>query len=238
MDKKKSFLNISSGVLFRIAILFFTVYCRRCLIRTLGNDANGVLSLFVSVIGVLSVAELGVGGAIVFSMYAPIIRGDTDEVSALYYLYRRWYTMIAACIFVGGLAFMPFLPRLAKDYQLKENLYAAFFIQLVYVVFSYFYSDRVSLINAHKDNYITVTLSSGAQICKAILQIVILFFVPSLYLYLLAPFLMEIFQYIFLYRYTNRRYGEILSEKRKKNRVNEETRKVINRNIRAVFMAL
>ena len=67
MDKRRSVLNVVLSVFSRLILLFAGVYVRRLLIRYIGNDVNGLNSLYSSIIEMLSVAELGVGSAIVFS---------------------------------------------------------------------------------------------------------------------------------------------------------------------------
>ena len=36
-------------------------------------------SLYISIIGVLAVAELGIGESIIFSMYEPIVKNDSKK---------------------------------------------------------------------------------------------------------------------------------------------------------------
>lgn len=59
------------------------------MIQYIGNDANGLSSLYISIIGFLTVAELGVGEAITFCMYKPIVEENQDKVAALYTLFKK-----------------------------------------------------------------------------------------------------------------------------------------------------
>ena len=106
MDKKKSFLNVSVSVISRILLLGAAFIIRRLLIRYIGNDVNGLNSLYTSIIGMLSVAELGIGSAINYSMYKPIVESDKKKVAALYGLYQRLYRIIGGVILAGGLLVM------------------------------------------------------------------------------------------------------------------------------------
>ena len=76
MDRKRSVLNVGVALLSKVILLITALFVRRLLIQYIGNTVNGLNSLYASIIGVLSVAELGVGSAITFSMYSPIISGD------------------------------------------------------------------------------------------------------------------------------------------------------------------
>ncbi|MBR5817954.1 MAG: hypothetical protein IKY62_04850, partial [Clostridia bacterium] len=102
MDKKRGLLNISVSIFSKLLILVFTLITRRLIIHCVGNEINGISSLYTSIIGFLTVAELGVGTAIAFSMYAPIVNGESEKVNALYRLYRKLYYIVAGVMLVGG----------------------------------------------------------------------------------------------------------------------------------------
>ena len=91
LDKKKGLLNVFISVSFRIILLFAAIFVRRYLIKYVGNEVNGINSLYLSIIGFLSVAELGIGNAITFCMYRPIVEKEWDKVSALYQLLKKLY---------------------------------------------------------------------------------------------------------------------------------------------------
>ena len=117
MDKKKGLLNVSVSIGFKVLLLAINIVSRRFLIQYVGNEVNGLNSLYLSILDFLSIAELGVGSAITFCMYKPIVAGDTNKVSALYGLFTKLYILVGCIIFVCGCALMPVLPYLAKDYE-------------------------------------------------------------------------------------------------------------------------
>lgn len=53
----------------------------------------GLNSLFTSVLQVLNLAELGVGSAMVYSMYKPIAEDDKVKICALMKLYKSYYNV-------------------------------------------------------------------------------------------------------------------------------------------------
>ena len=70
MAQKRSLLNVITALFFKLVLFVGSFLVRRYLIRFIGNDINGINSLYISIIGVLSVAELGIGDAIIFCMYS------------------------------------------------------------------------------------------------------------------------------------------------------------------------
>ena len=160
MDKKRGLLNVIVSIMFKVLLLVGAILVRRYLIKYIGDEVNGLNSLYTSIIGFLAVAELGVGSAITFCMYKPIVEWDNDKVSALYHLFTKLYLIIGAVIFVVGCALIPLLPYLAADYQnVDQNVYLTFFLMLVSVVVTYLFSSKTSLINAYKNNYITTIIT-------------------------------------------------------------------------------
>ena len=155
MDKKKSILNISVSISFKIVTVIMAIWVKRILIQTCGNEVNGLNALYGSIIGFLAVAELGVGSAISFCMYKPIVEGEQDKVAALYHLFRRVYLVIGGVILAAGLILTPFIRYFARDYALIDvNFYTTFLLSLVAVVISYLFGAKTALINAYKNNYI------------------------------------------------------------------------------------
>ena len=60
------------GIIFRGVNILFPFINRTAVLYILGNSYLGLNSLFSSILGILNLAELGVGSAIVYSMYKPI----------------------------------------------------------------------------------------------------------------------------------------------------------------------
>ena len=61
---------------------------RTAMIYLMGVEYLGLNSLFTSILQVLNLAELGVGSAMVYSMYKPIANDDETTICALLSLYR------------------------------------------------------------------------------------------------------------------------------------------------------
>lgn len=234
MDKKKSLLNVSFSVAFRIAILIVNILVRRYLINYIGNAVNGLNSLYASILDFLAVAELGVGTAITFCMYKPIVDGDNDKVSAFYHLFTKLYLIIGGIILVAGCAVMPFLPLLAKGYaDVEVNLYLTFGFVLVAVVTTYIFSSKTSLINAYKNNYVTTTVYSVSILLQCIVQIVVVIFTHSFVWFLVCRIFASIAQWLATEFIARAKYGYIIKNKQK---ADAETKKEVVKNVKAMFM--
>lgn len=233
MDRQKSKLNITVSVLFRIVTSCLVIFVRRQLIQICGNEANGLNSLYISIVGFLAVAELGVGSAITYSMYRPIVDGDRDKVSALYFLYRKLYRFIGFVILAVGLLLTPFIHYFARDYaQLDVDFHLTFLLMLASCVISYFYSAKSALLIAHKNNYLAVAIESGGLVLQYILQMLSLTLVGTFEAYLICRILTALCQWIITELVVRRKYGDIL---RNKQTLEPETRREVVKNILAMF---
>lgn len=234
MDKKRSLINIIVSITFKIIILIAGLFTRRFLIQYVGEGVNGLNSLYVSVIGFLSVAELGIGSAITFCMYKPIVNKENDKVAALYHLFRKIYVVIGVIVAVAGCIIMPFLKYLAKGYEnINVNLYLTFGLMLISVVLSYFYSAKTSLINAYKNNFIATTINSLALILQYGLQIMILCSTKSFVWYLVCQIFATVVQWIVTNIVAAVKHKDILSNKQN---IDDETKKEVVKNVKAMFM--
>lgn len=234
MDKKRGIINVTISIIFKLILLVMNILVRRFLIKYIGNEINGLNSLYISILDFLSVAELGVGSAITFCMYKPIVEGDNDKVSALYGLFTKLYLIIGAIILVGGCALMPALPYLAKDYKSVDvNLYLTFGLMLVSVVLSYLFSSKTSLINAYKNNYITTTISSGGMLLQCAMQITVLVLTKSFVWFLVCRIGAIALQWVATEIIVRIKHKDII---RNRQRVDSETKKEVTKNVKAMFM--
>lgn len=233
MDKKKGLLNVFVSIVFKFLLLAGNILVRRFLILYIGNEINGLNSLYISILDVLSVAELGVGTAITFCMYEPIVNGDNKTVSSLYRLFTKLYLIIGAIIFAGGLIVMPFLPYLAKDYTLDINLYWTFLLMLISICITYFFGAKTSLINAYKNNYITAIISSGGKIVEYALQLLVLFLTKSFIWFLACRIVSSLLQWLATEIVARKNYSFILNTREK---ISPEEKRKVSLNVRAMFM--
>lgn len=235
MDKKRSILNVAVSIAFKCLLLFVSLLARRFLITFIGNEANGINSLYSSIVGVLSVAELGIGEAIVFCMYKPIVNGDEEKVAAFYNLFKRIYFAIGAIIAVAGCLLMPFLPYLANGYEaIDVNLYVTFALMLASTVLTYFFSAKTSLMNAYRDNYIATTISSCGLLLQHLLQIVVLWKTKSFVWYFVCGIVSGAAQWFVSETIVKKKYPTIVSKPTLK--VDGEDKRNVVKNVKALFM--
>ena len=123
--------NIVFDGTLEMANLLFPFVIRSVMLHCLGTEYLGLNGLFKSLLTFLNLAELGVGSAMVFSMYKPIAEDDTRTICALLRLYRTLYRIIGLVIAMLGLLLIPVLPGLIKgDVPAGMNLYVLYLSSL------------------------------------------------------------------------------------------------------------
>lgn len=184
---KNAMRNMMYGLLQKMVNLVMPFLTRTIVIYTLGTEYLGLGSLFASVLQVLNLAELGVGSAMIYSMYRPIAEGDKKKVCALMALYRNYYRIIGLVILLAGILAVPVLPQLIKkDIPPELNLYVLYGINLAGTVISYWlFAYRNSLLYAHQRND-CIDKTSAIVICiQQVLQMSGLLLFHDYYLYFL-----------------------------------------------------
>lgn len=101
---------------------------RTIFIWFLGVEYLGLNGLFASLIGFLSLADLGIGPALTYALYKPIHDNDTNKIAALLHLYKKAYSIIASVVAIIGLSFIPFL-----SFFIHKNITP--FLVTIYILF-------------------------------------------------------------------------------------------------------
>ncbi len=173
---KNAFLNTFFGLINKIITLVCPFVVRTVFIKTLGMEYLGLNSLFGSIMNVLSIAELGVGSAIVFSMYSAIAKQDNETMCALMNLYKKAYRVIGSIILTVGLVITPLVPFLVKGTTPKAvSIYVVYVIHLLSTVLGYFmFAYRSCLLTAFQKSYVISNVASLSSFVVYVLQILFL----------------------------------------------------------------
>lgn len=114
------------GILSQIVVCVLSLFSRRVMIDTIGVEGVGLNAFLTSIITMLSLAELGIGTAIVYHMYLPLANGDTVQIKRLMNFYKTVYRAIAAAILVLGLILLPFMPKMAAIQAIQKDIFRLF----------------------------------------------------------------------------------------------------------------
>ncbi len=181
-----SMLNILTGLGGYVLNTILGFLCRMVFVRYLAEDYLGVNGLFTNVIAMLSLAELGVGGAIVYALYKPLAEHDEGKIASLVQFYGKAYRIIGIVVAGIGTLLIPFLDFIIQSPpNIQESIYLLYVINLFNTASTYFFSYRSSLIIAAQQNYIVTGLNYLVTIVQSILQMIALRVTHNYLFYLL-----------------------------------------------------
>ena len=232
---KNAFRNAKFGLILKIYQIVAPFALRTAIIYKLGVQYVGLSSLFTSILSVLSLAELGVGAAMVFSMYKPIAEDDTETICALMKLYKTYYRIIGFVILIISLIIVPFLPKLISG-TIPDgvNLYIIYAISVTSTVLSYWlFAYKSCLFTAHQRGDISSKISLLICTLTYILQFISLFLFESYYIYLFSGVITQIIQNIISSKVVDRIYPNYKA----KGKIPKKIKNQINQKVRDLFTA-
>lgn len=232
---KNASRNAVFGVWLKLYQVLIPFFMKTAIVSYLGMDYLGLNGLFTSILQVLNLAELGVGSAMVFSMYKPIAEDDTKTVRALLSLYRKYYRWIGNIIAVVGICLVPFLPKIIHGSMPDDmNLYVLYLLNLSSVVLSYwFMSYKSSILTACQRNDVISKVMLLTETVKYVLQFLVLVLFKSYYLYVAVMVITQILCNLLTAWMADKMYPEYRAE----GELPKEAVSGIHRRIRDLFTA-
>lgn len=228
--------NIVFGQIGNLITQILNFVLRTIFIDYLGDTLNGVNALYTSILSVLSLAELGIGTALSYSLYKPVAGKDYEKVKSYMQFYKKVYQIIGVVIAAAGLMLSPFLPWLVRqpDGVTLRDLTLYYYIFLFNTASSYFVAYKYSLVNAEQKNYIQTNILTVTKMITVSLQIVAVLVTGNFYIYLLTAAGVELIQKIFVTVYFNRKYP-FLKDKDVRKLSKEETGEIATKTKALVF---
>lgn len=229
-----SVLNIITGLGGYALNTVLGLVCRMVFTRTLSAEYLGVSGLFTNILSMLSLAELGIGSAIVYALYKPLAVDDKEKVASLVKFYGQCYRVIGVVVAVIGVALMPFLHLLIDEPNIQENIYLLYGLYLFNAASTYFFSYRASLLMAAQQNYIVTGINYIITVAQSVLQIIWLFATHHYIGYLIIQCVCG-FVYNIVVSYIAKKEYPYIAENNPKPLDNDE-KESLSRNIRALVI--
>lgn len=231
---KRTLNNAIFNLIYYIAQIVLKFVIQAVFVNVLSKEYLGINGLYTNILTLLSVAELGIGNAIVFSMYKPISENDIEKINRLFTLYKKMYLIIILIISVLGFGLLPFLPYLIESGTevLNVNIYIVYIIFLVNSILGYFIAHRRSLIFAYQRNDVESKVSTVRLIILNILQLLSLILFKSYYIYIILYPISTIIESISVYFISKKMFPNIHIVKGK---LDNATQKEVKTNIIALI---
>lgn len=231
---ENSIKNSSLGIITQISNILLGVIVRTFFIHYLEKAYLGVNGLFTNVLTMLSLAEMGVGAAIVYNMYKPIADSDYKQIAKLMNLYKKAYFVIGCIVGVIGICLIPVIPYIIKDDSSIKNLTFIYVLYLSNTVASYFFAYKRSIFSADQRDRVLQLFKLITHIIRSILQVAVLIIFKNFILYLFIQIASTIIENIVISAFADKCYP-FLKEYKQENLTKQE-RKPIFDDIKALFI--
>lgn len=193
--------------------MLFQFVGRSVFIYVLGKEYLGVNGLFTNILTMLSFAELGIGSAMIFSMYKPLAVGDTEKLKSIMRLYRKAYSVIGAVIAVAGICVIPFLGMIIGETpDIPENITVLYLLFLANSVISYFFVYKKSIITADQKLYVINLYQEFTSIIQVLAQCAVLLLTGNYILYLIIQILCTLLNNLWTAHKANKMYPYLKEE--------------------------
>lgn len=228
--------NVFAVVVTQILTLLFAFGNRTVFIHLLGKEYLGIDGLFTSILTIFSLAELGIGHALIFSLYAPIANNDTPKAQQYLTLYKKAYHCIFSVILVAGLLLMPFLKDIvnADIDSLGINIYIVYILFLLNTLSSYILAYRQAVLVVKQRQRIVSVWQTAGKLLVYLLECLVLLASGSYYIFLAIRVIGNYFIAIKISSIAKKRYPELCETSSKS--LSKDEIKRISKNVYALFI--
>ncbi|MDR0885054.1 MAG: hypothetical protein LBN22_01600 [Clostridiales Family XIII bacterium] len=209
MNKTTHALNNSIiNTLIQLANIVIKFAMQTALIKFMGAAYIGINGLCTNILGVLSLAELGIGAAIILELYKPLATDNKPQIIVFMKLYKKVY-LIIGCIILGlGLIITPFVELFVKG-ESVPYFHVIFFLFVLNSASSYFFAYKRILLSANQQDYRNrINMFIFDLICVP-LQIVALYFMHNFIVFILIRVIFTFLTNIAISRTVDKQYPYI-----------------------------
>lgn len=214
MRLQNSARNVKAAWLLQLVHILSQFISRTVIIKVLTIEYVGLSGLFSNVLMMLSLAELGIGEAIIFSMYGPIARSEKENIGAIMGFYKKVYIFVGMFIMIAGLAITPWIDFFIKEMPDIPEIYRIYALYVINSSVSYFFSYKAAFITANQNNSVVVINNGLWEIGMVAAQVIVLFTTGNYIIYMLIGILFVLLRNISISSIADKRYP-FLKEKNK-----------------------
>ena len=186
-------------------ILGFVI--RKIFIKYLGITYLGYNSVFINILQMLNLADMGIGVAITSYLYKPLADNDKKRIIAIMSIYKKLYTILGFVVLGVAIIASFFLNILIPDANCGIwYLRILFYINLAGVVSTYFLAYKRTLLIADQKAYLTNIIDTVIYFVIAILQLILLVVYPNYIIYLILNIAKNIISNIIISIKVNKDY--------------------------------
>lgn len=233
MRTRKALINSIINILSFFVAFIPNIILRKTFLDSLGSDILGLSSLYTNIIGWISIVEMGVGTAIVYSLYKPFADNDQNEIRAYIRFYGELYKKIGLIVLGAGVLISPCIRFFIKGNIDLKLATIGFLIYLLNSFLTYMFTHRLCILNVAQEEFKITIGTTISKLLIAIIQFVFLKFKPNFLIYALIQVVVNLIYYIIINIYITRKYQWLNSGE---GTLDGEVKNNLLNNVKALFM--
>jgi O-antigen/teichoic acid export membrane protein len=229
----KSIKNLQVAWIGQFLNIFAKFIMRRVFVRYISDDYLGLDAVFTNIIGLMNLAELGIGSAVYYALYKPLAEHDEDGVLGVMQLLGKVYRTIAWILLGVGIALMSLLTVIAPEAKDLPYAHLLFAFYIANTCVSYLFSYKGLLASADQKNYIQLSNHYFFIVGLNLTQIFVIYFTRNFVVYAAVQSLFTIAEGISLSLIMDKKYpilkrkDKIILPKAVTNRIWSDVRKIV-----------
>ena len=214
--------------------IFITFAYRTVFLMFLSKEYLGINGLFTNILQLFSLAELGIGSAITYSMYKPFSERDIKKINSLICFYKRIYNILALVILVLGICFYPFIKYTVNISEVPPdvNLTVVYFLFVAQSVVTYLFVYKQSILMADQQNHVISLFNTILQVVSYVVKIVLLIITRKYERVLFSDVLTNLIINFVFGLMISKKYNEVFKGKEK---ISTDERSTIYKNTAALL---
>lgn len=202
---KNSFVSL----LMSVVTILIGLITQKIFIQVLGTEYLGLNGLFNNILSMLTIAELGIGTAIIYSLYEPLAHKEYEKIKMLLKFYKNSYRIISLIIGAIGILLIPFLPTIVGENNISENITFLYLLFLCDTIFSYWLTYKRAILQADEKTYIINIIHIFYLIFMNTVQVILLLITKNYICYLIVKIMFRIIENLVITFIANKKYPYI-----------------------------
>lgn len=184
---QKSILNAQVSLFYYFIQLLLGFWSRKVFFDYLGSELLGLDTTAANLLGMLNLAEMGVGASVAYFLYKPLLEGDTKTINRIVALQGWIYKRIAIVIILVAMVMLLFFPAIFAEADVPIWCpYATFIVMLYGSLLGYFINFKQIVLYADQKGYKVSRVTQGASIAFKIVVLLIMPYTEYPFIWYLA----------------------------------------------------
>ena len=162
----------------KVALFFYCInlilqfFSRKIFLDYLGAELLGLNTTAQNLLQFLNLAESGIGAAVAFALYKPLIQGNQKEINEILSVQGWFYRWVGIVVLLGSLILMTFFPLIFAETQIPFIfVFATYVVFLIGALLSYFVNYNIVLLSADQKEYLITIPTQSVKTMKVLIQV-------------------------------------------------------------------